>query len=74
MYDLAKMFLHCLNHWKLETPTLRKQSMSAEDISAYKVDGLFCGFVAVRFVPLEGCSLKNIYITSTGLCLVIEMA
>lgn len=37
MYDLAKMFLHCLNHWKLETPTARKQTMSAEDISAYKV-------------------------------------
>jgi histone acetyltransferase len=40
MYDLAKMFLHCLNHWKLETPTVRKQTMSAEDISAYKVSCL----------------------------------
>jgi histone acetyltransferase len=40
MYDLAKMFLHCLNHWKLETPTARKQTMSAEDISAYKVGSL----------------------------------
>jgi len=38
MYDLAKMFLHCLNHWKLETPTARKQTMSSEDISAYKVN------------------------------------
>ena len=37
MYDLAKMFLHCLNHWKLETPTARKQTMSSDDISAYKV-------------------------------------
>ena len=37
MYDLAKMFLHCLNHWKLETPTARKQLMSSDDISAYKV-------------------------------------
>ena len=37
MYDLAKMFLHCLNHWKLETPTARKQQMSSEDVSAYKV-------------------------------------
>ena len=36
-YDLAKMFLHCLNHWKLETPTARKQQMSSEDVSAYKV-------------------------------------
>jgi len=38
MYDLAKMFLHCLNHWKLETPTARKQQMSAEEVSAYKVN------------------------------------
>eukprot|EP00092_Neocalanus_flemingeri_P021975 GFUD01023832.1.p1 GENE.GFUD01023832.1~~GFUD01023832.1.p1 ORF type:complete len:759 (-),score=221.26 GFUD01023832.1:292-2568(-) len=38
MYDLAKMFLHCLNHWKLETPTARKQQMSTEEISAYKVN------------------------------------
>lgn len=38
MYDLAKMFLHCLNHWKLETPNARKQTMSADDIAAYKVN------------------------------------
>ncbi|XP_040577469.1 histone acetyltransferase KAT2B isoform X2 [Lepeophtheirus salmonis] len=39
MYDLAKMFLHCLNHWKLETPTARKQIISSsEDISVYKVN------------------------------------
>eukprot|EP00095_Tigriopus_kingsejongensis_P007446 maker-scaffold403_size186359-snap-gene-0.54 protein:Tk07446 transcript:maker-scaffold403_size186359-snap-gene-0.54-mRNA-1 annotation:"histone acetyltransferase kat2a" len=38
MYDLAKMFLHCLNHWKLETPTARKQGMTSDDISAYKVN------------------------------------
>ena len=45
MYDLAKMFLHCLNHWKLETPTARKQTMSSEDISAYKVCVLLCSDV-----------------------------
>ena len=38
MYDLAKMFLHCLNHWKLVTPTVRKQVMTSEDASAYKVN------------------------------------
>ena len=38
MYDLAKMFLHCLNHWKLETPTARKQQLSGEEISSYKVN------------------------------------
>lgn len=24
MYDLAKMFLHCFNHWNFETPSVRK--------------------------------------------------
>jgi len=38
MYDLAKMFLHCLNHWKLETPMARRTQMTPEDISAYKVN------------------------------------
>ena len=38
MYDLAKMFLHCLNHWKLETPTARKQQLSGDEISPYKVN------------------------------------
>ena len=38
MYDLAKMFLHCLNHWKLETPTARKQQLSGDEISSYKVN------------------------------------
>jgi len=38
MYDLAKMFLHCLNHWKLETPSTRKATMSQEELSAYKVN------------------------------------
>ena len=37
MLDLSKLFLHCLNFWKLETPSSRKQTMSAEDISSYKV-------------------------------------
>lgn len=38
MYDLAKMFLHCLNHWKLETPTARKQHAHNDDVSVYKVN------------------------------------
>nr|KAG5695104.1 hypothetical protein BaRGS_015080 [Batillaria attramentaria] len=38
MYDLAKMFLHCLNHWKLETPTSRSQRAGAEDVAGYKVN------------------------------------
>lgn len=38
MYDLAKMFLHCLNHWKLETPTARKIHSPTEDASEYKIN------------------------------------
>nr|XP_011432298.2 histone acetyltransferase KAT2A [Crassostrea gigas] len=38
MYDLAKMFLHCLNHWKLETPTSRQQHAGTEDMQTYKVN------------------------------------
>lgn len=37
MYDLARMFLHCLNYWKMETPSSRKQTMSADEIATYKV-------------------------------------
>jgi len=32
------MFLHCLNHWKLETPTARKQQLSGDEVSPYKVN------------------------------------
>uniref|UniRef100_A0A1B6DZV6 histone acetyltransferase n=1 Tax=Clastoptera arizonana TaxID=38151 RepID=A0A1B6DZV6_9HEMI len=38
MYDLAKMLLHCLNHWNFETPHSRKQVASADEITAYEVN------------------------------------
>ncbi|CAH0719044.1 unnamed protein product, partial [Brenthis ino] len=39
MYDLAKMFLHCFNHWNFETPSVRKLQISnPEDISAYQIN------------------------------------
>lgn len=39
MYDLAKMFLHCFNHWNFETPSARKSQVSSpEDISAYQIN------------------------------------
>ena len=40
MYDLAKMFLHCLNHWKLDTPTARKQQQQgqSDDLAVYRVN------------------------------------
>ena len=36
MYDLAKMFLYCFNHWKLETPSIHARSCPADDQRAYK--------------------------------------
>lgn len=37
MSDLAKMFLHCLNHWNFESPSVKKNSVSPEDFSLYKI-------------------------------------
>ncbi|KAH0550003.1 histone acetyltransferase KAT2A [Cotesia glomerata] len=38
MYDLAKMFLHCLNHWNFETPSARRISANLEDPTPYKIN------------------------------------
>lgn len=38
MYDLAKLFLHCLNYSKLETLSARRQHSPGEDLSTYKVN------------------------------------
>jgi len=53
MYDLAKMFLHCLNHWKLETPAARKQQLQqqghTDDIAVYRVNYTRCAINMFRF-------------------------
>ena len=36
MYDLAKMFLYCFNHWKLETPSVHSRSTPSDDLRLYK--------------------------------------
>ncbi|XP_050452975.1 histone acetyltransferase KAT2A-like [Cataglyphis hispanica] len=33
--DMAKMFLHCLNYWNFETPSVRR---IADDINAYRIN------------------------------------
>ncbi|XP_061430009.1 histone acetyltransferase KAT2B isoform X1 [Lethenteron reissneri] len=38
MYDLAKMFLRCLNYWRLETPSHRRARAQTDELSAYKVN------------------------------------
>lgn len=42
MHDMAKMFIHCLNHWKLETPALYKAHAPNEDAAAYKLNYARC--------------------------------
>ena len=36
MYDLAKMFLYCFNHWKLETPSVHARNSPTDDHKTYK--------------------------------------
>lgn len=45
MFELSKMFLLCLNYWKLETPTQYRQRTQKDDGTAYKVDYTRCVFV-----------------------------
>lgn len=42
MFELSKMFLLCLNYWKLETPTQYRQRTQKDDGTAYKVDYTRC--------------------------------
>lgn len=38
MCELSKMFLLCLNYWKLETPSQFRQRSQNEDVATYKVN------------------------------------
>ncbi|XP_041121418.1 histone acetyltransferase KAT2A-like isoform X2 [Polyodon spathula] len=38
MCELSKMFLLCLNYWKLETPSQFRQRSQNDDVAAYKVN------------------------------------
>lgn len=38
MQDLARMFLMCINKWKLEAPSVWKQNNQVDDVSIYKVN------------------------------------
>ncbi|XP_037804933.1 histone acetyltransferase KAT2A-like isoform X1 [Penaeus monodon] len=49
MSDLAKMFLHCLNHWRLETPSARRAHTTPEESSAYKVN--YMRWLCFSYVP-----------------------
>lgn len=62
MYELAKMFLHCLNHWKLETPSARKSHSPNEDVSAYKIN--YTRWLCYCHVPAFCDSLTHYETTS----------
>lgn len=47
MFELSKMFLLCLNYWKLETPTQYRQRTQKDDGTAYKVDYTRCADVSL---------------------------
>ena len=58
MYDLAKMFLHCLNHWNLETPDQRGKNLSADELQPYKNN--FSRWVCYTHVPKVCDSLTHL--------------
>ncbi|TRY59824.1 hypothetical protein DNTS_035249 [Danionella cerebrum] len=57
MYELSKMFLLCLNYWKLETPSQFRQRAQKEDVAAYKVD--YTRWLCYCHVPQSNDSLPR---------------
>uniref|UniRef100_A0A8C2GE18 Histone acetyltransferase n=1 Tax=Cyprinus carpio TaxID=7962 RepID=A0A8C2GE18_CYPCA len=57
MYELSKMFLLCLNYWKLETPSQFRQRAQKEDAAAYKVD--YTRWLCYCHVPQSNDSLPR---------------
>uniref|UniRef100_A0A8C6SLC7 Histone acetyltransferase n=1 Tax=Neogobius melanostomus TaxID=47308 RepID=A0A8C6SLC7_9GOBI len=57
MFELSKMFLLCLNYWKLETPTQYRQRTQKEDATAYKVD--YTRWLCYCHVPQSNDSLPR---------------
>ncbi|XP_041942196.1 histone acetyltransferase KAT2A [Alosa sapidissima] len=57
MFELSKMFLLCLNYWKLETPSQFRQRAQKDDGSAYKVD--YTRWLCYCHVPQSNDSLPR---------------
>ena len=49
MYDMAKMFLHCLNLWQLVVPNKKGKNLTADELEAYKVN--YQRWICYNFVP-----------------------
>lgn len=56
MTEVAKTFLHCLNHWNFEAPSVRND-LSYEDASAYKIN--YTRWLMFSHVPAFCSSLKH---------------
>lgn len=46
--ELAKNFLHCMNNWDFESPKDRKEQLTPEEASAYKVNYTRLVFIAIN--------------------------
>ncbi|XP_047216025.1 histone acetyltransferase KAT2A-like [Girardinichthys multiradiatus] len=57
MFELSKMFLICLNYWKLETPTQYRQRTQKDDATAYKLD--YTRWLCYCHVPQSNDSLPR---------------
>lgn len=65
MFELSKMFLLCLNYWKLETPAQFRQRSQAEDVATYKVN--YTRWLCYCHVPQSCDSLPGMRpLTSLG--------
>lgn len=61
MHDLAKMFLHCLNHWNFETPSTKKADASTEEdaseMTAYTTN--YTRSVLLLFATYQLLTMQN---------------
>uniref|UniRef100_A0A182UGY6 Uncharacterized protein n=1 Tax=Anopheles melas TaxID=34690 RepID=A0A182UGY6_9DIPT len=57
MTDVAKTFLHCLNHWNFEAPSARQDLVSQEDVSNYKIN--YTRWLVFCHVPAFCSSLRH---------------
>lgn len=62
MTEVAKTFLHFLNHWNLEAPSVRYQAMTHEDASTYKIN--FTRWLVFCHVPAFCNTLRHFETTA----------
>ncbi|XP_052865783.1 histone acetyltransferase KAT2A [Anopheles cruzii] len=57
MTEVAKTFLHCLNHWNFEAPGARSDLVNQEDVSNYKIN--YTRWLVFCHVPAFCGSLRH---------------